>query len=64
MSDNFANADAIAARRRALQDAIKNNEDVVVAPSGEVEFQAEADEKGHTAIQVPAGKLAAQGGLF
>ena len=51
--------DAIAARRRALAEALRGGEDVVVTPSGQVEFQAEA--MGHTAIQVPDGKLA-QGG--
>ena len=50
--------DAIAARRRALADALRGGEDVVVTPSGEVEFQAEAEAQGHTAIQVPDGKLA------
>ena len=50
--------DAIAARRRALADALRGGEDVVVTPSGEVEFQSEAEEQGHTAIQVPDGKLA------
>ena len=50
--------DAIAARRRALADALRGGEDVVVTPSGEVEFQHEAEQQGHTAIQVPDGKLA------
>jgi hypothetical protein len=31
---------------------------VVVTPSGEVEFESEAEEQGHTAIKVPDGKLA------
>ena len=51
-------ADAVAARRRALADALRSGEDVVVTPCGEVEFQSEAEEQGHTAIQVPNGKLA------
>ena len=50
--------DAIAARRAALAAALRGGEDVVVTPSGEVEFQSEAEEQGHTAIQVPDGKLA------
>ena len=50
--------DAVAARRRALADALRGGEDVVVTPSGEVEFQHEAEQMGHTAIQVPDGKLA------
>ena len=50
--------DAVAARRRALAAALRSGEDVVVTPSGEVEFKEEAEEQGHTAIQVPDGKLA------
>jgi len=53
-----ADEDAVAARRRALAQALRGGEDVVVTPSGEVEFQSEAEEQGHTAIQVPDGKLA------
>ena len=55
---NAVDADAIAARRRALAEALRSGDEVVVTPSGEVEFQSEADELGHTAIQVPSGKLA------
>ena len=54
----LADEEAIAARRRALAEALRGGEDVVVTPSGEVEFQTEAEEQGHTAIQVPDGKLA------
>ena len=50
--------DAVAARRRALADALRSGDDVVVTPTGEVEFKDEAEEQGHTAIQVPTGKLA------
>ena len=50
--------DAVAARRRALAQALRSGDDVVVTPSGEVEFRDEAEEAGHTAIQVPSGKLA------
>ena len=50
--------DAVAARRRALADALRSGDDVVVTPSGEVEFKDEAEEAGHTAIEVPNGKLA------
>ena len=50
--------DAIVARRKALAQALKNGQDVVVAPSGEVEFRQEAQAEGQTAIQVPNGKLA------
>ncbi|MBO7196023.1 MAG: hypothetical protein J6V80_01685 [Clostridia bacterium] len=52
------NNDAIVARRRALAEALRNGQDVVVAPSGEVEFKHEAQAEGQTAIQVPSGKLA------
>ena len=55
---NNANNDAVAARRRALADALRNGQDVVVAPSGEVEFKDEVRDAGQTAIQVPNGKLA------
>ena len=51
-------SEVILARRRALAEALKNGEEVVVAPSGEVEFKEEATAQGHTAIQVPSGKLA------
>ena len=54
---NNAN-DAAAARRRALAEALRNGQDVVVAPSGEVEFKQEAQADGQTAITVPSGKLA------
>ena len=53
--------DAIAARRRALADALRSGDDVVVTPSGEIEFKEEAEAAGHTAIQVPNGKLAGRG---
>ena len=48
----------IVARRRALAEALRSGDEVVVTPSGEVEFKEEAEEFGHTAIQVPDGKLA------
>jgi hypothetical protein len=53
-----ADEEAVAARRRALAAALRSGEDVVVTPSGEVEFESEAEEQGHTAIKVPDGKLA------
>jgi len=53
-----SNNDAVVARRRALAEALKSGQDVVVAPSGEVEFKEEAQADGQTAIQVPSGKLA------
>lgn len=50
--------DVIAQRRRALAEALRNNEGVVVTPSGEVEFKEEADNEGLASISVPDGKLA------
>ena len=52
------NNEAIVARRRALAEALRQGEPVVVTPSGEVEFRDEAEENGLSAIQVPDGKLA------
>ena len=56
-----ADEDAVAARRKALAAALRDGDDVVVTPSGEVEFQGDAEAQGHTAIQVPDGKLARRG---
>lgn len=55
---NIPNEDAIAARRRALAEALRNGDDVVVTASGEVEFPEEVQASGETAIQVPNAKLA------
>lgn len=52
------NQDAIAARRRALAEALRQGEPVVVTPTGEVERKEEAQDSGLSAIQVPDGKLA------
>lgn len=46
------------ARRRALAEALRSGQDVVVTPSGQVETKQEATEQGQTAIAVPEGKLA------
>ena len=51
----------IAARRKALAEALRSGVDVVVNPSGEVGFEEESEEQGHTAIKVPEGKLANRG---
>ena len=51
-------AEAIAARRKALAEALRQGEPVVVTPSGEVEFKDEAMDDGFSRIQVPDGKLA------
>lgn len=54
------NDDVIAARRRALAEALRTGEPVVVTPTGEVEMKDEAMENGLSGIQVPDGKLAKQ----
>ncbi len=56
--DNNINNDAVAARRRALAEALRSGEPVVVTASGEVEKKDEAVEQGLSGIQVPDGKLA------
>ena len=53
--------DPVLARRRAIAEAIRKGEVIFISPSGEPEFQSEAQEQGHTAIQVPDGKLAYEG---
>ena len=52
------NNDAIAARRAALAESLRQGEPVVVAHTGEVEFKEEADQQDLSGIQVPNGKLA------
>ena len=52
------NNDAIAARRRALAEALRTGEPVVVTASGEVEKKEDAADQGLSGIQVPDGKLA------
>lgn len=56
--DNNVNSDTIAARRRALAEALRTGEPVVVTPTGEMEMKDEAIENGLSGIQVPDGKLA------
>ena len=56
--DNNVNNDAVAARRRALAEALRTGEPVVVTASGEVEKKDDAVEQGLSGIQVPDGKLA------
>lgn len=55
---NTPSADTIAARRKALAEALRQGEPVVVTPTGQVEFQEEAADNGLSGIQVPDGKLA------
>jgi len=56
--ENTPNSDVIAARRRALAEAIRQGEPVVVTPTGAVEQQEDAQEMGLSGIRVPDGKLA------
>lgn len=56
--DNNATNDAVAARRRALAEALRTGEPVIVTPSGEVEKKDDAMDMGMSGIQVPDGKLA------
>ncbi|MEE1057488.1 MAG: hypothetical protein UH239_09620 [Acutalibacteraceae bacterium] len=56
--DNNINSDAVAARRRALAEALRTGEPVVVTASGEVEKKDDAVDQGLSGIQVPEGKLA------
>lgn len=58
MENNTPNSDAIAARRRALAEALRQGEPVVVTPAGAVETKEEAADSGLSGIQVPDGKLA------
>lgn len=53
-----SNEAAIAARRRALAEALRTGEPVVVTATGEVEKKDDAQAQGMTGIQVPDGKLA------
>ena len=52
------NNDAIDERRRALAEALRTGEPVVVTASGEVEKKDDAQDQGLSGIQVPDGKLA------
>ena len=52
------NNDAVAARRRALAEALRTGEPVVVTATGEVETKEDAADQGMSGIQVPDGKLA------
>ena len=55
---NMPNSDAVAARRRALAEALRSGEPVVVTASGEVEKKEDATDQGLSGIQVSDGKLA------
>ena len=58
MDNNNVNPDTVAARRRALAEALRTGEPVVVTATGEVEKKEDADDQGMSGIQVPAVKLA------
>ena len=58
MENNNVNNDAIAARRRALAEALRQGEPVVVTPTGEVGQKEEMQDNGLSGIEVPQGKLA------
>jgi putative integration host factor subunit alpha len=57
-NNNNVNNDAVAARRRALAEALRTGEPVVVTATGEVEKKEDAEDQGMSGIQVPDGKLA------
>ena len=57
-NNNNPNSDAIAARRRALAEALRQGEPVVVTPTGEVGKKEEMQDNGLSGIEVPDGKLA------
>lgn len=58
MDNNNVNNDVIAARRRALAEALRTGEPVVVTATGEIERKEDAEDQGMSGIQVPNGKLA------
>lgn len=58
MEDNTPNSDVVAARRRALAEALRQGEPVVVTPTGFVDTKEDADDSGLSGIQPPDGKLA------
>lgn len=51
------NNDVVAARRRALQEAIHSGETVMVSPTGQVQLPGESDDPTRPGISVPQGKL-------
>ena len=58
MDNSNVNSETIAARRRALAEALRQGEPVVVTPTGEVGTKEEMQDNGLSGIQVPDGKLA------
>jgi hypothetical protein len=57
-NNNNVNNDAVAARRRALAEALRTGEPVVVTATGEVEKKGDVEDQGMSRIQIPDGKLA------
>lgn len=60
-NNSNTNSDAIAARRRALAEALRQGEPVVVTPTGEVGKKEDVQNSGMSGIEVPDGKLAREG---
>ena len=58
MENNNVNNDAIAARRRALAEALRQGEPVVVTPTGEVGQKDAMQDNGLSGIEVTQGPLA------
>lgn len=58
MDNENTNNDAVTARRRALAEALRQGEPVVVTPTGEVGTKDDMQDNGLSGIQVPNGKLA------
>ena len=52
------NNDLVAQRKQALIDALKNNQPVVVTPTGAPVLREEAVENNLSGVQIPEGKLA------
>lgn len=55
---SMPNADAVAARKAALAEALRTGQPTIVTPSGQVESASDAEARGQTGIVVPEGKLA------
>lgn len=58
LKNGMDNNDVVAARRRALQEAIHSGETVMVSPTGQVQLPGESDDPTRPGISVPQGKLA------
>ena len=58
MDNSNVNSETIAARRKALAEALRQGEPVVVTPTGEVGTREEMQNNGLSGIEPPDGKLA------